>query len=237
MSAIVGKKLGMTRVFLEDGTAVPVTVIEAAPNKVTAIRRTGRDGYDAIQLAADPVNPEDKLTKAELGHLRKAGAPAMRSLVEFRDAEVTTTTAAGSGGAQARKKVEEPEGEVDSADSQTLLIKVDPELLDLPDGRDEWAPEGCVGYSKICTHAGCPVGLYRAESHQLLCPCHQSTFDVLVEIQDRVALTEEPLEVQIADVPRVVVARDDHDVLALYAVDKPGGLLELLPVAGVGKVT
>jgi large subunit ribosomal protein L3 len=85
MSVIVGKKLGMTRVFTEDGTAVPVTVIEAAPNKVTAIRRAERDGYDAIQLAADPV-AEDKLTKAELGHLKKAGAGGMRTLVEFRDA-------------------------------------------------------------------------------------------------------------------------------------------------------
>ena len=78
----------MTRIFTEDGTAVPVTVIEAAPNTVTAIRRTERDGYDAIQLAADPVTPEDKLTKGELGHLKKAGAPAMRTLVEFRDAEI-----------------------------------------------------------------------------------------------------------------------------------------------------
>jgi quinol---cytochrome c reductase iron-sulfur subunit len=72
-----------------------------------------------------------------------------------------------------------PEGEVGSADSQTQLIRVDEALLQLPDDRSEWAPQGCVGYSKICTHAGCPVGLYRAEAHQLLCPCHQSTFDVL----------------------------------------------------------
>jgi large subunit ribosomal protein L3 len=87
MSVIVGKKLGMTRVFTEEGTAVPVTVIEAAPNKVTAIRRADRDGYDAIQLAALPVD-EGKLTKPELGHLKKAGAGGMRTLVEFRDAEV-----------------------------------------------------------------------------------------------------------------------------------------------------
>jgi large subunit ribosomal protein L3 len=87
VSVIVGKKLGMTRVFTEEGTAVPVTVIEAAPNKVTAIRRSDRDGYDAIQLAALPVD-EGKLTKPELGHLKKAGAGGMRTLVEFRDAEL-----------------------------------------------------------------------------------------------------------------------------------------------------
>lgn len=72
-----------------------------------------------------------------------------------------------------------PQGHEGSADSQTLVVKVDPEHLALPEGRDTWAPEGCVAYSKLCTHAGCPVGLYRAESHELLCPCHQSTFDVL----------------------------------------------------------
>jgi ubiquinol-cytochrome c reductase iron-sulfur subunit len=72
-----------------------------------------------------------------------------------------------------------PEGHVGSPDAQTLLIRVRPEDLRLPADRAAWAPGGVVGYSKICTHAGCPVGLYRAAQHQLLCPCHQSTFDVL----------------------------------------------------------
>jgi large subunit ribosomal protein L3 len=89
VSVIVGKKLGMTRVFTEDGTAIPVTVIEAAPNRVTAIRRADRDGYDAVQLAAIPVANEEKLTKGELGHLKKAGASPMRTLTEFRDADVS----------------------------------------------------------------------------------------------------------------------------------------------------
>ena len=71
-----------------------------------------------------------------------------------------------------------PDGHVDEPDSQTLLLRVEETSLDLPDGRADWAPEGCVAYSKICTHAGCPVGLYRAEAGELLCPCHQSTFDV-----------------------------------------------------------
>jgi large subunit ribosomal protein L3 len=91
VSAIVGKKLGMTQVFTEDGSSVPVTVIEAQPNKVTALRRADRDGYDAVQLAGDPVAVEDKLTKAELGHLKKAGSGAMRTLVEFRGVEVGGT--------------------------------------------------------------------------------------------------------------------------------------------------
>ncbi len=72
-----------------------------------------------------------------------------------------------------------PEDAVGRADSQTLLIHVEPDLLQLPAPGSDWAPQGFVAYSKICTHAGCPVGLYRASQHALICPCHQSTFDVL----------------------------------------------------------
>jgi large subunit ribosomal protein L3 len=84
MAAIVGKKLGMTQVFTDDGTRIPVTVIEAEPNTVTAVRTPDGDGYAAVQVAAIPT-AERKLTKAERGHLAKAGAPASKTLVEFRD--------------------------------------------------------------------------------------------------------------------------------------------------------
>ncbi len=84
MAAIIGKKVGMTQVFTDDGTRVPVTVIQAGPCTITALREPERDGYAAIQLAFDEV-AERRLTKAELGHLRKAGAPASRTLVEFRE--------------------------------------------------------------------------------------------------------------------------------------------------------
>ena len=86
MAAIIGKKLGMTQIFREDGTVVPVTVVEAGPCPVTAVRRADRDGYDAVQLAFGEA-PEAKLTKAELGHLKKAGAGPLKHLVEFRDVE------------------------------------------------------------------------------------------------------------------------------------------------------
>jgi large subunit ribosomal protein L3 len=84
MAAIIGKKVGMTQVFTDDGTRVPVTVIEAPPCTVTAIRDPERDGYAAAQLAGGEV-AERKLTKAQLGHLKKAGAPALGTVVEFRD--------------------------------------------------------------------------------------------------------------------------------------------------------
>jgi ubiquinol-cytochrome c reductase iron-sulfur subunit len=72
-----------------------------------------------------------------------------------------------------------PAGHPDSADGQVVLLRVRPDRLSLPSARADWAPDGLVAYSKVCTHAGCPVGLFEPQSGQLLCPCHQSAFDVL----------------------------------------------------------
>jgi large subunit ribosomal protein L3 len=87
MAAIIGKKVGMTQLFQEDGTVIPVTVIEAGPCPVTAVREADRDGYSAVQLAFGATG-ERKLTKAQLGHLKKADAGPMRTLVEFRDEDL-----------------------------------------------------------------------------------------------------------------------------------------------------
>ncbi len=84
MPAILAKKLGMTQRFLEDGRVERVSVLEAGPCPVTGIRTFERDGYEALQLAFGACK-EKTLTRAELGHLRKADAPPMRHLVEFRD--------------------------------------------------------------------------------------------------------------------------------------------------------
>jgi large subunit ribosomal protein L3 len=84
MAAILARKLGMTQRFLDDGRVERVTVLEAGPCPVTAIRRKERDGYDAVQLAFGACK-EKVLSKAELGHLKKADAPAHRHLAEFRD--------------------------------------------------------------------------------------------------------------------------------------------------------
>jgi large subunit ribosomal protein L3 len=84
MAAILARKLGMTQDFSpEDGRVQRVTVLEAGPCHVTAIRTADRDGYDAVQLAFGPVK-ESRITKGQLGHLRKADAPPLRHLAEFR---------------------------------------------------------------------------------------------------------------------------------------------------------
>ena len=84
MSAILAKKLGMTQRFLDDGRVERVTVLEAGPCPVTGIRTVERDGYEAVQLAFGPCK-EKSLTKAELGHLKKADTSAHRHVREFRD--------------------------------------------------------------------------------------------------------------------------------------------------------
>jgi large subunit ribosomal protein L3 len=84
MTAILARKLGMTQRFLDNGHVERVTVLEAGPCPVTGIRTVERDGYEAVQLAFGRCK-EKSLTRAELGHLKKADASAHRHLVEFRD--------------------------------------------------------------------------------------------------------------------------------------------------------
>jgi large subunit ribosomal protein L3 len=85
MKGIIGKKLGMTQLFDENGNRVAVTVVEAGPCTVTQVRTPEADGYAAVQLAFEDCK-DKQLTKAELGHLRKAGLKhGKKHLVEFRD--------------------------------------------------------------------------------------------------------------------------------------------------------
>jgi len=105
-----------------------------------------------------------------------------------------------------------PEGAVGTEDSQTLLIRLPAgDYRPLP-GREGWAPDDVVGFSKICTHAGCPVGLYRADSKELYCPCHQSVFEVLEGAKPAAGpatmpLPQLPLDV---DAEGYLVARSDY---------------------------
>lgn len=76
-----------------------------------------------------------------------------------------------------------PEGHTKDADAQAVVVRVAENQLHPSEERKEWSPEGLIVYSKVCPHAGCPVGLYQADTHQLICPCHQSAFNVLEEAQ------------------------------------------------------
>jgi large subunit ribosomal protein L3 len=89
VDGLLGRKVGMTQIFTEDGRVVPVTVIEAGPCYVTQIKTLESDGYQAVQLGFDAVK---KLTKPEKGHLDKATAPQLRHLREFRADDVADLT-------------------------------------------------------------------------------------------------------------------------------------------------
>jgi large subunit ribosomal protein L3 len=90
MKGLIGKKIGMTQIFDEDGLAVPVTLIEAGPCYVTQVRTTQNDGYDAVQLGFEEAKPK-RLTGGQLGHLKNNELPPLRYLREFRvkDPEVS----------------------------------------------------------------------------------------------------------------------------------------------------
>lgn len=92
---LVGKKCGMTRIFNEDGSAVPVTVIEVVANKVSQIKTKDSDGYDAVQIAYGSKRAS-LLNKARSGHLAKAGCEPCSGLLEFRlDSEAVASSKAG----------------------------------------------------------------------------------------------------------------------------------------------
>jgi large subunit ribosomal protein L3 len=83
MKGIIGKKVGMTQVFDDNGNVIPVTVIQAGPCYVTQVRTADRDGYIAIQLGFGETKPQ-RLTRGQLGHLQRNNLPALRHLREFR---------------------------------------------------------------------------------------------------------------------------------------------------------
>ncbi len=84
MTGILGRKIGMTQIFDEDGRAIPVTVVEAGPCKVVQVKTNETDGYEAVQLGFDEVRKQKKVNKPMAGHFKKAGTSPFRFLREFR---------------------------------------------------------------------------------------------------------------------------------------------------------
>ena len=106
---LVGRKVGMTRVFTEDGASIPVTVIEVQPNRVTRVKRSETDGYDAVQVTTG-ARAANRINRPEAGHFARAGVEAGRGLWEFRvdpsalaqDLEIGRELTVGRFGAGAR---------------------------------------------------------------------------------------------------------------------------------------
>jgi large subunit ribosomal protein L3 len=83
VKGLIGKKIGMTQIFDEQGTAIPVTLIEAGPCYVTQVRSVDKEGYSAVQLGFEEIKPK-RLTGGQLGHLKKNNLPPLRFLREIR---------------------------------------------------------------------------------------------------------------------------------------------------------
>jgi ubiquinol-cytochrome c reductase iron-sulfur subunit len=94
----------------------------------------------------------------------------------------------------------------EKAKAVVLLMRLDPAKLNPSAGREDWGYNGIVAYSKICTHVGCPVALYEQQTHHLLCPCHQSTFDLTQECKVIFGPASRPL-------PQLPIAVDDEGYL------------------------
>ncbi len=110
-----------------------------------------------------------------------------------------------------------PEHDVGSAVSQTVLLRAASAPIVTKPGRETWSPAGYLAFSKVCTHAGCPVGLYEEQFQQLLCPCHQSLFNILEGAQPVFGPAPRPL-------PQLPLALDAKGfLLAQHDYDEPIG--------------
>ena len=137
--AIIGKKVGMTQIFDESGKVIPVTVIEAGPCVVTQKKTAEKDGYSAVQLGFEDVK-ESKLSKPELGHLKKAEVTPMKHLKEFR----------------LEKAAEMNVGDTVKADVFTVGEKVD--VTGISKGHGYEGPvKRCGGHRIPMTHGAGPV--------------------------------------------------------------------------------
>ena len=101
---------------------------------------------------------------------------------------------------------EEPHYLEEKAKSVVILLRLDPRDLIEPEDKEDWSYNGIVAYSKICTHVGCPVALYEQQTHHLLCPCHQSTFDVTDQCKVVFGPAKRPL-------PQLPITVDDEGYL------------------------
>ena len=87
LKGLIGKKIGMTQIFDDNGAAVPVTLIEAGPCFVTQVRSVEKEGYSAVQLGFEEVKPK-RLSGGEIGHLKRANLPPLKYVREFRSKEI-----------------------------------------------------------------------------------------------------------------------------------------------------
>lgn len=183
------KESGFTRRKLIRNSLIGALVVSPLPAVVL---------FRDLAPAADPV-PLLKVTMWDKG-VRLTKDP---SGIPIKASEVTLGSAfhvIPEGLNESHHKLEE------KAKAAVLLMRLNPEDLEVSPGRENWSYDGIVAYSKICTHVGCPVALYEQQTHHLLCPCHQSQFDITKEAAVIFGPAKRPL-------PQLPITVDDEGYL------------------------
>ncbi|MGH2693684.1 MAG: Rieske 2Fe-2S domain-containing protein [Actinomycetota bacterium] len=204
-----GKELMPSGPFVEERDVVPSETVDRA------------DAAEAFETGAEQLQRRSFLVKALAAAFAALGLAALfpiRSLGTRPGRSLFTTPwgegvrVVGQDGVPVRPEdvavngvlTVFPEGHTDAADAQTLLIHLPPDVD--PPGPDDYSFENYVAFSKVCTHAGCPVGLYQADTKELFCPCHQSAFAVLQGAEPTDGPATRPL-------PQLPIATDDAGFL------------------------
>ncbi len=144
-------------------------------------------GLPAVVLLRD-LAPGDTLDISKLAHTiwepgmrvvrDVVGTPIMASEIEVGDLINAAPEALFPTEENGYEELEGAQLQVDKAKGAIILVRMDPDDITPAKGREKWTVDGIICYSKICTHVGCPISLYERTTHHVLCPCHQSTFDL-----------------------------------------------------------
>jgi ubiquinol-cytochrome c reductase iron-sulfur subunit len=146
-------------VLLRDLGPTPSQVAEEADYPGAGLERTL--WTKGMRVVRDVVGTPIKVTDLEIGNLVNAEPAAIFEVDE-----------------NGEHVIEGVELQIAKSKGAVILVRMEPDDITHGDGRENWAVDGIVCYSKICTHVGCPISLYERTTHHLLCPCHQSTFDL-----------------------------------------------------------
>ena len=130
------------------------------------------DALDISKLAHTIWEPEMRLVRDVVG------TPILASDIEVGDLVNAAPEALFPTEANGYPELEAGDMEAQKAKGAIIIVRMDPDDITPLKGREKWTTEGIICYSKICTHVGCPISLYERTTHHVLCPCHQSTFDL-----------------------------------------------------------
>lgn len=153
----------------------------------TMIGAVGVLGLPAVVLLRD-LAPGDALDVSKLGHTiwepgmrlvrDVVGTPILASEIEMGDLINAAPEAMFPTEENGYPELEGAEEQAEKAKGAIIIVRMDPDELTAATRPDKWTVDGIISYSKICTHVGCPISLYERTTHHVLCPCHQSTFDL-----------------------------------------------------------